>query len=184
MLNSGGGVILIGALERDRYAQHKSDRLRLRLGKVPAGGRFHVIGLQDPIFRERGWDGFELKFNRLLKESIEGEIANLVHVSRDWYKEQTLAVVRVDYADEVWASEGELMEPNTTVGGHPAWVQDDTAAYTVYLLDEGRPAVSVSVHGEGAVDRFGPAQANELALSVQVLGSWTDRSQWTDNPLQ
>ena len=96
MLNSGGGVILIGVLERDRYTHHKSDRLRLRLSRFPAGGRFHVIGLQDPIFRERGWDGFEVKFNRLLKESIEGEIADLVHVSRDWYREQTLAVVRVD----------------------------------------------------------------------------------------
>jgi hypothetical protein len=96
MLNSGGGVILIGVLERDRYAQHKSDRLRLRLSRFPANGRFHVIGLQDPIFRERGWDGFELKFNRLLKESIEGEIADIVQVSRDWYSEQTLAVVRVE----------------------------------------------------------------------------------------
>jgi len=96
MLNSGGGVILIGVLERDRYTHHKSDRLRLRLSRFPVSGRFHVIGLQDPVFRERGWDGFELKFNRLLKESIEGEIADVVHISRDWYREQTLAVVRVD----------------------------------------------------------------------------------------
>jgi hypothetical protein len=97
MLNSGGGVILIGVLERESYADHKSDRLRLRLAREPSAGRFHVIGLQDPTFHEGGWDGFELKFNRLLKESIEGEVADLVHVSRDWYKEQTLAVVRIDY---------------------------------------------------------------------------------------
>lgn len=97
MLNSGGGVILIGVLERDRYERHKSDRLRLRLSRLPVAGRFHVIGLQDPTFRDGGWDGFELKFNRLLKESIDGEVADLVHISRDWYKEQTLAVVRVGY---------------------------------------------------------------------------------------
>jgi hypothetical protein len=42
---------------------HKSDRLRLRLrlrlSRMPRGGRFYVIGLQDPIFRQGGWDRFE-----------------------------------------------------------------------------------------------------------------------------
>ena len=97
MLNSGGGVIVIGLLEVDRYQDHSSDRLRLRLSKLPRGGRFHVIGLQDPIFQSGGWDKFELKLNRLLTEQIDGEIVDLVHVSRDWYQERTLAVIRVDY---------------------------------------------------------------------------------------
>lgn len=98
MLNSGGGVILIGVLERERYDSHESDRLRLRLSRVPRGGRFYVIGLQDPTFQQGGWDRFELKFHRLLKELIAGEVADLVHVSRDRYKKQTLAVVRIGYA--------------------------------------------------------------------------------------
>jgi hypothetical protein len=96
--------------------------------------------------------------------------------------------VRVDFDDVRWVSEGEPMVPNTTLGGRPAYVQDDTQgparAYHVWLLDDGRPAVSVSVYGEGAVDRFGPEQANALALSVQALGTWDDRSQWTDDPVR
>jgi hypothetical protein len=96
--------------------------------------------------------------------------------------------VRVDYDDVRWVSEGEPMVANTTVGGRPAWVDDQTNgfahSYTVWLLDPGQPAVMVSVTGDGATDRFGAQQANDLALSVQALGTWDDRTQWTESPIR
>lgn len=95
MLNSGGGTIVIGVLELDKFERHSSEVLE-RLAELPVIGRYCVLGLQDPVFTNKDWDGFELKFNRLLKEAIEGEVADLVHLSRDWHEERPLAVVRVD----------------------------------------------------------------------------------------
>lgn len=96
-------------------------------------------------------------------------------------------LVSVDYGTPM-ESEGVPMQPNTTIAGHPAYVredrQGDTAAYVAYLLDEGRPAVGVSLIGDAAVDRFGAQQAIALALSVEILGPWHDRSQWTENPIR
>lgn len=92
--------------------------------------------------------------------------------------------VRVDFDDVRWVSEGEPMVPNANVGGRPAWVDTTDTTYTVFLLDAGRPAVSVSIVGEGYASKFGPEAAQALALSVQPLGSWTDRSQWTEEPIR
>ena len=92
--------------------------------------------------------------------------------------------VRVDFDDVRWVSEGEPMKPNATVGGKPAWVDSTDVTYTVFLLEAGRPAVSVMILGEGYANRLGATQAQALALSVQPLGSWTDRSQWTENPIR
>jgi hypothetical protein len=97
MLNSGGGALLIGVLERDKFAKHKSELLKLRIAQMPDAGRFCLLGLRDPTFQESGWDGFDLKFNRLLKESIQGEVADLVSVYRDFYSKETLALILVDY---------------------------------------------------------------------------------------
>jgi hypothetical protein len=92
--------------------------------------------------------------------------------------------VRVDFDDVRWVSEGEPMTPNATIDGRPAWVDTTDITYTVVLLDTGRPAVSVSILGDGYATRFGPDSAQALALSVQPLGSWTDRSQWTEEPIR
>ncbi len=96
-------------------------------------------------------------------------------------------LVSVDYGTPM-ESEGVPMRPNTTIGGRPAYVREDrrsgTTAYVVYLLDEGRPAVGVSLIGDAAVERIGAQQANALAISVEILNPWHDRSQWTENPIR
>ena len=96
MLNSEGGSLLIGVLEREKFAEHSSKLLE-RIADLPVAGRFYILGLQDPIFRKKDWDGFELKFNRLLKECVEGEISDLVRISRDWHRGRPLALVQVTY---------------------------------------------------------------------------------------
>lgn len=96
MLNSEGGSLLIGVLERDKLARQSSELLE-RIASLPEAGRYYVLGLQDPVFRKKDWDGFELKFNRLLKEFIEGEISDLVRITRDWHGGRPLALVQVTY---------------------------------------------------------------------------------------
>jgi hypothetical protein len=109
MLNTNGGVLVIGVLEEERFSRHNNELLKLRISQLPRGGRFRVLGLQDPTFRKRGWDGFDLKFNRLLKESIEGEVADLVRVSRHWHGRQSVALVQIEYpgmSDGFWLRDG------------------------------------------------------------------------------
>lgn len=96
MLNSEGGSLLIGVLERDKFTRHSSKLLE-RIAELPVAGRYYILGLQDPVFRKKDWDGFELKFNRLLKESVQGEISDLVRISRDWHSGRSLALVQVKY---------------------------------------------------------------------------------------
>lgn len=115
MLNTAGGTLVIGVLEKDRFAK-RSAKIVNWLSELPTAGGYFVLGLQDPVFRSKEWDGFELKFNRLLKEFIEGEMADLVHVSRGWVDQRALAVVQVEYRG-----------------------MDDG----YYLLDEGRPRFMV-----------------------------------------
>ena len=95
MLNTEGGVILIGVLEAERYAQDSRDRVRLRLDGFPREGRFCLLGLQDPIYRRRRWDGFDRKFQEMLKPMIDGTIGRRVQLSPGWHDGREFAIVQV-----------------------------------------------------------------------------------------
>lgn len=95
MLNTEGGVILIGVLEADRYTEDSRERLRLRLDRFPLAGRFRLLGLQDPIYRRRRWDGFDRKFQELLKPLIDGTIGRRVQLSPGWHDGREFAIVQV-----------------------------------------------------------------------------------------
>jgi hypothetical protein len=98
MLNTQGGIVMIGALEKgDKIMQMEDDRLRLRLNGFETGGDYVFVGLQDPTFQSKGCDGFALKLNRMLKEAIAAEISGLVRVYPDHYKGRPLALVKVEY---------------------------------------------------------------------------------------
>jgi len=95
MLNTEGGVILIGVLEAERYAKDSRDRVQLRLEGFPREGRFCLLGLQDPIYRRRRWDGFDRKFQELLKPMIDGTIGRRVQLSPGWHDGREFAIVQV-----------------------------------------------------------------------------------------
>lgn len=97
MLNSEGGSMVLGALEPEKMREKENELLKLRVSKLPRVGEYAVVGLQDPTFLKGGWDAFQLKFNRLLKECVEGEVADLVRLSRDWIAGETVAVVEIEY---------------------------------------------------------------------------------------
>lgn len=96
MLNTAGGTILIGALEADRYAKDNRERLRLRLlEKFPPEGRFHLVGLQDPIYRRGRWDLFDRHFGDLLVKMIDGQFARRVSLRPGWHNDESFALVKV-----------------------------------------------------------------------------------------
>ncbi len=96
MLNTVGGTILIGALEADRYARDNRERLRLRLmERFSPEGRFHLVGLWDPIYRRGRWDLFERHFNDLLVKMIDGQFARRVSLRPGWHNGEQFALVEV-----------------------------------------------------------------------------------------
>ncbi len=96
MLNTKGGTILIGALEADRYARDNRERLRLRLlEKFPPEGRFHLLGLQDPIYRRGRWDLFDRHFGDLLVKMVDGQFARRVSLRPGWHNDDWFALVKV-----------------------------------------------------------------------------------------
>jgi len=68
-LNSGGGTLLIGALEDARY-QANSDAMS-RLREYPRVGHYVVVGLLDPTFTKSGWEMWERRFRNLVAQSID-----------------------------------------------------------------------------------------------------------------
>jgi hypothetical protein len=95
MLNTEGGVIVIGALEADRYAKSPRERLRLRLESFPQEGRFHLLGLQDPTYRKKRWDGFDRKFHELLTPMIDGTPGRRIQLLPSWHEDREFAIVRL-----------------------------------------------------------------------------------------
>jgi hypothetical protein len=74
--------------------------------------------------------------------------------------------------------------PNATFGGRPAEVEVWGDEYhMVTLLDQEPYLVEVYVHGS-VTDLFTVDDAAALALSVEILGTWEDRAQWTDDPIR
>jgi Putative DNA-binding domain len=95
MLNTEGGVILIGVLEAERYDEDLRERIKLRLEAYPREGRFYLLGLQDPIYRKGRWDGFDRKFQEMLKPLVDGVIGRRVQLSPGWHDGREFAIVQV-----------------------------------------------------------------------------------------
>jgi hypothetical protein len=68
LLNSGGGTLLIGAVE-DRYLTAPDAMHRLR--EYPRVGPYVVVGLLDPTFTKYGWDKWEHRFRNLVAHDID-----------------------------------------------------------------------------------------------------------------
>lgn len=64
LLNSGGGSVVIGAVEQARYRERPE--VLARLGDPPSLGDYWVIGLLDPTYVEHGWDAWHKRLHDLL----------------------------------------------------------------------------------------------------------------------
>ncbi|HUN77543.1 MAG TPA: hypothetical protein VMU32_01345 [Solirubrobacteraceae bacterium] len=94
LLNSGGGVLVIGALETQSY--EKSERAMAYLGQFPEVGPYRVIGLQDPTYRDLGWDKWHLRLKELLESRIGEPPGVLVQAREGELEGQPVAILTVD----------------------------------------------------------------------------------------
>jgi hypothetical protein len=96
LLNSGGGTLVIGALEEKDY---RHDKALARIGKLPAVGRYRMLGLVDPTYRQQGWDGWERRLRTLIRKRIDPAPGVLVETRPVKVRGKTLCVVTVDRPD-------------------------------------------------------------------------------------
>jgi hypothetical protein len=94
LLNSGGGVLVIGALEEQRYEESESALAYLR--QFPQVGPYRVIGLKDPTYTASGWDKWHSQLKDLLESRIREPPGVLVHAREGELEGQPVAVITVD----------------------------------------------------------------------------------------
>lgn len=79
-LNSEGGSIVIGALERGRFR---------RATKTPESEEFKEIGayicpgILDPIYRRKGWDAYERKMSEAIESNISPSPSTLIRIRNE-----------------------------------------------------------------------------------------------------
>jgi len=92
LLNSGGGHLIVGAVEHDRY----SGEARQRLSGHPVIGRYSIVGLIDPSYRDDGWDGWSHKLSHLIAAKIDRSPGVLVQMRQELLMGQDICIIRVD----------------------------------------------------------------------------------------
>ena len=79
-LNSEGGTIVIGALERGRF-QH-----RAMVDDAPEFreiGAYLCAGIIDPVYRRKGWDSYERKMSEAIEKNISPAPDSLVQIRNE-----------------------------------------------------------------------------------------------------
>ncbi len=94
LLNSGGGTLVIGALEEQHY--QASEKALAHLLQFPRVGPYRVIGLKDPTYMRSGWDEWHLKLKNLLESRIEEPPGVLVQAREGELEGQQVAIITVD----------------------------------------------------------------------------------------
>jgi hypothetical protein len=98
LLNSGGGTMVIGALEERFYTQFPS--ALERLGGFPELGPYRIIGLLDPTYTQVGWDAWHSNFKSLLQGKISPAPGVLVHAREGELEGRPVCIVDVDEPQE------------------------------------------------------------------------------------
>lgn len=102
MLNADGGQVLIGALERRRFASGESP-LDPRLAEFEQIGDYLVVGIDgEERFKAGEWDAFRLQLQDLLTRRIDPSPAGLFNVSEAKLGDRTLCVVTVQPSSTTW----------------------------------------------------------------------------------
>lgn len=93
MLNSGGGTILIGAVE----VEARPDAM---LADAPRIGSYAVVGIEHEL--ERGWDVFERRLIDACQEAIAPSPSGLVRVAPAEVQNRTVCVLTVSAPSASW----------------------------------------------------------------------------------
>jgi schlafen family protein len=97
-LNSEGGSVVIGALERNRYqrAAPLDD-----IAEFKEIGGYMCAGIKDPLFMRKGWDAYERKMSDMIAKNISPTPSSLVRIRNEEVDGIIFCVVDVEPGQEI-----------------------------------------------------------------------------------
>jgi hypothetical protein len=113
-LNSGGGSLLVGALETKRFGSSAA------LEDYPRNDHNIICGILDETFRVRGWDIWERKLRDILRSHIDPAPINAIEIRFEKYGDIPLGLIAVDAVEPDYY----LQEKK----GKSYWVREGTSA--------------------------------------------------------
>lgn len=94
LLNSGGGTVVVGALEEASYLE-EADALE-QLATLPAIGGHRIVGLVDPTYVKSGWDKWNLKLRSLIRSRIDPNPGVLIESRCEEIEGRPVCVIDID----------------------------------------------------------------------------------------
>jgi hypothetical protein len=94
LLNSGGGTVVVGALEEAAYADDPVPAELL--AALPQVGGYRILGLVDPTYRRFGWDKWDLKLRSLIRSRIEPNPGVLIESREEEVEGRKICVIDID----------------------------------------------------------------------------------------
>lgn len=99
LLNSGGGTVVVGAVEEPRYRD--SAAALERLSNYPKVGKHRIVGILDQTYADWGWDGWNKRLRGLIASKIDSNPGVLVQTRPETIKGKEVCVVDIyDPGDE------------------------------------------------------------------------------------
>jgi hypothetical protein len=114
-LNSGGGTLLVGALETKRFGSSEA------LEDYPRNEHNIICGIMDETYRTRGWDVWERKLRDILRAHIEPTPINAVEIRSVMHGETRLGLLAIDGVEPDY-----YLCP--TKGAKSYWMREGTSA--------------------------------------------------------
>jgi len=99
-LNStrGGGKLIVGALESNRY---EPAGIEGRFGVCPIVGSYTILGIeQEPGFTD--WESYEIRIRQIISSRIAADIAPSIQIERVPVDDRTLAILTVTRDPQRW----------------------------------------------------------------------------------
>jgi hypothetical protein len=93
-LNSGGGTLVIGALEIEDYA-NDNEELDRKIADYPQVGPHFCIGLVDPSFTENDWEYYKRRIGDTVAGKIQPHPGVLVQPRHEFVERHDICVIEV-----------------------------------------------------------------------------------------
>ena len=114
-LNTGGGWLIIGALETKLFGENE------RLEDYPRNEHNIICGIMDETYRTRGWDVWERKLRDTLRSHVEPSLINAVVIRPVMHGDTRLGLITID-----------AVEPDyylcPSQGQKSYWIREGTSA--------------------------------------------------------
>jgi hypothetical protein len=134
LLNTDGGTVLIGALERQRYKSRLSEAQMKSLDFKEIGA-YLCLGLVDPTFTGKGWDAYERRLAEMTASNVTADPSALISLRKEEIDGAVFCLIDVQPGGELgW----HYLQPQRGDGGPQFLVRQGARTVALGGLDADR----------------------------------------------